>query len=40
MLYCTLVQNKDKELIEKIRRLENGLEKLRETGEQVLCSIL
>ena len=34
-LYSRVLENKDKELIEKIKRLENGLEKLRETGEQV-----
>ena len=34
-LYSKILVNKDKELIEKIQRLENGLDKLAETGKQV-----
>merc|ERR1719232_1504263 len=34
-LYSKILSNKDEELTEKIKRLENGLEKLRETGAQV-----
>ena len=34
-LYSKILCNKDKELTEKVQRLGNGLEKLRETGAQV-----
>jgi dynein heavy chain len=34
-LYSKVLLNKDKELIDKIKRLENGLDKLYETGKQV-----
>ena len=34
-LYRKVLSNKNKEVVGKILRLENGLEKLRVTGEQV-----
>jgi len=38
-LYSKLLHQKSSELTGKVARLENGLDKLRSTAEQVKCSI-